>query len=158
MTICISEAAELSSSGGANYAWSPPIGLSCVNCPNPSATPPTTTTYIIMVSSAKNCSATDTVTVFVKGECPEIYVPTGFSPNGDNNNDVLYVFGLMKDLHFVIYNRWGQIVFETSDKLIGWNGEHNGMLVQSGIYAYKFTATDPKGTIVKKSGNITVIR
>lgn len=158
MTICSSEAAELSASGGANYVWSPPTGLSCVSCSNPSAAPPVTTTYIVSVSSAKNCSAADTVTVFVSGECPEIYVPTGFSPNGDNNNDILYVFGVMDDLHFVIYNRWGQIVFETTDKLIGWDGTHHGKLVQSGIYAYKFTATDPKGTVVKKSGNITVIR
>lgn len=158
MTICNSESVELNASGGSSYAWYPAGGLSCLNCENPVASPPVTTTYISIVSNAKNCSASDSVTVYVIGDCPEIYVPTGFSPNGDNNNDVLYVFGTMEDLHFVIYNRWGEVVFETTDKLMGWNGTQKGKPVQSGIYAYKFTAIDAKGASIKKSGNITVIR
>ncbi len=157
VTICNTENAELSASGGANYIWSPPTGLSCVSCANPIASPPATTTYYLIVTDAKNCSASDTVTVFVSGECPEIFVPTGFSPNGDGNNDMLFVFGTMSELEFVIYNRWGQVVFKTNDKLIGWDGKHNGKLVQSGVYAYKFYALDSKGVSVKKAGNITVV-
>ena len=157
VTICSTETAQLSGSGGTNYVWSPPTGLSCVSCANPVATPPSTTSYILLVSTAKNCSASDTVTVFVTGECPEIFVPTGFSPNGDNNNDMLYIFGVMKDLHFTVYNRWGEKVFETTDQLVGWDGNFHGKPVQSGVYAYKFSATDTKGNGVSKSGNITVI-
>jgi gliding motility-associated-like protein len=157
VTICSTESAQLVASGGTNYVWSPPGGLSCTNCPDPVATPVTTTTYTFVVSNTVSCFAVDTVTVFVTGECPEIYVPTGFSPNGDNNNDMLYIFGVMKDLHFTVYNRWGEKVFETTDQLIGWDGTFHGKQVQSGVYAYKFSATDSKGNAVSKSGNITVI-
>ena len=158
-TICNAESTNLTASGGSTYAWAPPTGLSCSNCPNPVATPASTTTYTLVVSNgAANCFGIDTVTVVVKGECPEIYVPTGFSPNGDNNNEMLFVFGDMTDLHFVIYNRWGNVVFETTDKSMGWDGTQNGKPVQSGVYAYKFSATDSKGNAVVKSGNISVIR
>ena len=112
------------------------------------------------VSNAPNCFATDTVTVFVSGECPEIYVPTGFSPNGDNNNDLFYVLGReVKEFHFTVYNRWGQIVFETNDQTAAWDGTQNGKPVQSGVYAYKLTyklPTDKEGVILH--GNITVLK
>ena len=86
-------------------------------------------------------------------------MPTGFSPNGDNNNDMLYIFGGdVKQLHFVVYNRWGQIVFETKDQTIGWDGTHNGKMVQSGVYAYKLIITNSKGVATSTSGNLTVIR
>jgi gliding motility-associated-like protein len=137
----------------------PSTGLSCINCPNPVASPTITTTYTLVVSSGvPNCFGVDTITVYVTGECPEIFIPTGFSPNGDNNNDVYYIYGEVKNLHFVVYNRWGQVVFETKDPKIGWDGTHNGKPVQSGVYAFKFSATNSKGVIIEKSGNITVIR
>ncbi len=157
-TICTTGSTELLVSGGTNYAWSPSIGLSCINCPNPTATPNATTTYYIVVSDAMNCKAIDSIIVFVSGECQDIYVPTGFSPNGDNNNDMFFVFGEMKEMHLVVYNRWGQIVFESWDKMTGWDGKHNGKPVQSGVYAYKFSATDSRNKPIFKSGNMTVIR
>lgn len=159
-TICSTSSAELTASGGSSYTWSPSTGLSCTNCPNPIASPNTTTVYTLIISSsAPNCFGTDSLTVFVTGDCPDIYVPTGFSPNGDNNNDMLFIFGGdVKQLHFVIYNRWGQIVFETKDQTVGWDGTHHGKLVQSGVYAYKLTVTDNKGVLTSTSGNLTVIR
>jgi len=159
-TICSTSSTELSASGGSSYTWTPSTGLTCTNCPNPTASPNTTTTYTLIVSSsAPNCFGVDTVTVFVTGDCPDIYVPTGFSPNGDNNNDMLYIFGGdVKQLHFVVYNRWGQIVFETKDQTIGWDGTHNGKMVQSGVYAYKLIITNSKGVATSTSGNLTVIR
>ncbi len=157
-TICTTGATALAVSGGASYVWSPSSGLSCTNCPDPTATPNSTTTYYILVTDANNCKAIDSIIVFVSGECPEIYLPTGFSPNGDNNNDMLFVFGEMKDMHLVIYNRWGNKVFESFDKTIGWDGKQNGQYVESGVYAYKFDVTDSRGTHMSKSGNITVVR
>lgn len=159
-TICSTGSAPLSASGGSGYTWSPSTGLTCINCPNPTASPNSTTTYTLIVSSsAPNCFGVDSVTVFVTGACPDIYVPTGFSPNGDNNNDMLYIFGGdVKQLHFVVYNRWGQIVFETKDQTTGWDGTQNGKLVQSGVYAYKLSVTDTKGVVTSTSGNLTVIR
>ncbi|MBI3502972.1 MAG: CotH kinase family protein [Bacteroidetes bacterium] len=158
-TTCSTSSVELSASGGTGYSWSPSYALSCTNCPSPMASPTTTTTYYFTVSNAApNCFALDSVVVYITGDCPEIYVPTGFSPNGDNHNDLLTVWGDMKEMHLVIYNRWGQVVFETTDQKTSWDGTFNGSPVQSGIYAYKFSATSSEGKPVVQSGNITVVR
>jgi len=157
-TICNTGSAELNVSGGSSYAWTPPTDLTCTLCPNPTASPSVTTVYYFTVSSGPNCSSLDSVIVFVTGECPDIYLPTGFSPNGDLNNDMLQVFGKLSEMHLVVYNRWGNIVFESSDQTIGWDGTHNGKIVESGVYAYKFFAIDTEGAAISKSGNITVVR
>jgi gliding motility-associated-like protein len=159
-SICTGASAQLSASGGINYTWSPAAGLSCTNCATPTASPTATTTYSLIVSNGPgiNCMDADTLTVFVTGECPDIFVPTGFSPNGDNNNDMFFILGDMKDLNFTVYNRWGQVVFETKDKTIGWDGTFNGKPVQSGVYAYKLNAVDSEGNEVSKNGNITIVR
>jgi gliding motility-associated-like protein len=158
VTICKGGSGELYASGGNSYSWFPSVGLSCTNCPNSTVSLTAATTYTLVASSiAPNCFGVDTVTVFVIGDC-EIYVPTGFSPNGDNNNDVFYIFGGdIKELDFKVYNRWGQIVYETKGQKVEWDGTHNGKPVQSGVYAYTFSVTTSKEKI-QKSGNITVIR
>jgi gliding motility-associated-like protein len=103
-------------------------------------------------------SDSDSVTVTVTGECAEIFVPNGFSPNGDNNNDVFYIFGLIAKLDFTVFDRWGQVVFATKDQAQGWDGTFNGKKLESGIYAYKLTLTNSKGVVTQKAGNITLMR
>jgi large repetitive protein len=98
------------------------------------------------------------MTVIVMDDCPDIYIPTGFSPNGDNNNDVYYVFGQISELNLVIYDRWGHVVFETTDQSKGWDGSCKGKQVESGVYGYRISLTDSQGNIIKKTGNITVVR
>jgi gliding motility-associated-like protein len=68
------------------------------------------------------------------------------------------VFGPVNDFHLIIYNRWGEKVFETNDINTAWDGKYNGELVPSGIYAYIITGKNVKGEPIKKTGNITVIR
>ncbi|MFL5753722.1 MAG: CotH kinase family protein [Bacteroidia bacterium] len=86
-------------------------------------------------------------------------VPTGFSPNGDGNNDVLNVYGTRNVTNFEIeiYNRWGQSVFKSNDKTVGWDGKFSGVDAPVGVYAYRFVAT-VDGVDVAKKGNITLIR
>lgn len=159
-TICNTSQAQLSVSGANTYSWVPAAGLSCSNCATPVATPSVTTTYTVIASgTAPNCMGLDTVTVFVTSDCPDLYIPTGFSPNGDNNNEMLFVMGgELKEMTLTIYNRWGEVVFETTDQLIGWDGKHRNKPVQAGVYAYKFRGTDSKNNLIERSGNITVIR
>lgn len=87
-------------------------------------------------------------------------VPTGFSPNGDGNNDVLNVYGTLNvtEYHMEVYNRWGQKLYETNDKTKGWDGTFKGQEAPVGVYAYVFKATTTDGKQVQKSGNITLIR
>ncbi|NJL75224.1 MAG: gliding motility-associated C-terminal domain-containing protein [Saprospiraceae bacterium] len=58
---------------------------------------------------------------------PYIFVPLAFTPNNDGTNDILYVRGNpIEEVYFAVYNRWGQRVFETTDKNIGWDGTFQG--------------------------------
>jgi gliding motility-associated-like protein len=85
-------------------------------------------------------------------------VPSAFSPNGDSNNDILFVLGSVSDLDFTIYNRWGQQVFQSNDRLKGWDGTFNGQALNAGVFAYRISGTMPNGDKVDKKGNVTLIK
>lgn len=85
----------------------------------------------------------DTAYLFIKTiDNATIKVPTGFTPNGDGNNDILYCrgFGIKKLYHFKIYNRWGQLLYSTSDITQGWDGTYNGDPQNSDTYFYNYEA------------------
>lgn len=88
-----------------------------------------------------------------------IDVPSAFSPNGDGNNDILYARGAaVETLVMKIYNRWGQMVFETNNINHGWDGKYNGVPQEMDAYAYVLYATFIDGSGVEKKGNVTLIR
>lgn len=115
-----------------------------------------------MGSDSVNVSYTqaDHVVAVFRKTVPEVEVgiATAFSPNGDGNNDVLYVLGNLTDIDFEIYNRWGQRVFKTTDKSIGWDGTFNGEALNPSVFAYHLTGKGPMGEIVDRKGNITLVR
>ena len=123
---------------GESYTWTPEDGLSCTTCPDPIASPTETTTYTVTVTTDDGCSSSDTILVIVEQPCTEVFVPTIFSPNGDNVNDIVCVEGsCIRDLDFRIFNRWGEIVFETKDPSECWDGTQNNEPLNTGIFAYK---------------------
>jgi gliding motility-associated-like protein len=88
-----------------------------------------------------------------------IDVPLAFSPNGDGNNDVLYVRGGgVKEMTFRVYNRWGQLIFESHSLNEGWDGRFKGKLQDLETVAYILQATFIDGTTVQKQGNVTIVR
>lgn len=88
-----------------------------------------------------------------------IDVPTAFSPNGDGNNDILYVRGGgIEKLNFKIYNRWGEKIFESNNLLEGWDGTYKGNPVDMEAVAYVLQAFFIDGNNIQKQGNITIIR
>ena len=90
---------------------------------------------------------------------PLIGLPTAFSPNGDGENDILYVRGAaIRTLDLKIFNRWGQLVFETTSKEKGWDGTFNGQPQPIEAYAYVLNATFIDGTTKLMKGNITLLR
>ncbi len=89
---------------------------------------------------------------------PIVFVPTLFSPNGDGVNDVLYVRGQLNSLKFVVYDRWGNKLFETTDQTLGWDGTVNGKPVNNGIYAYYLEAELANGELVKQQGYVVLAR
>lgn len=149
---------------GMVYTWIPNEGIISVDSNTAVVSVDKSTTYTVVVSDSilNQCSRTDSVSIiYIDAICgsPYIYVPNAFTPNGDGENDVMYVRGRnITELYFAIYNRWGQKVFETEDQSVGWDGTYNSMLVDPAVFDYylKFKCDDQKEHFMK--GNITLIR
>lgn len=156
-SINVEEIIQLNGSGGFAYLWQPTTGLDCYTCPDPNASPVVTTTYLLTAMDANGCQATDEMIIEVN--YLPIFIPTGFSPNGDGENDVLFVRGAgIRTMNFIIYDRWGKAVFSSQDKSIGWDGTIDNKKAQSGVYGYQFSGTRPNGDILELKGNVTLFR
>ncbi len=144
---------------GSIYEWSPSSTLSCSNCPDPIASPLVTTTYYLITINGFGCTTEDTVTIDVSDDCGHIFVPNMFSPNGDGHNDELLVFGYcVKEMDFIIYDRWGNKIFESTKQSDGWDGTYKGERMNPGVYAYYLSADLLDGTKINKSGNVALVR
>ncbi|MBA3899016.1 MAG: gliding motility-associated C-terminal domain-containing protein, partial [Bacteroidetes bacterium] len=156
--ILLGTSAALKATGSSNYSWSPNYGLSCVNCPNPVAMPEKTTTYYVSAKNEYGCSWKDTITVTVDPNLL-IFVPNIFSPNGDGQNDVFYVRGKgVKQLRLMIYNRWGEKVFETEDIHQGWDGSFRGQMLSPSVFVYYLEAVLETNQKIIKKGDVTLIK
>lgn len=145
-----------------NYSWTPVAGLNNPLIPNPVASPIETTTYIATYTDINGCVVTDSLIIEVRQvlcEEPEIFIPTGFSPNGDQKNDVLYVRGnSIERMYLALYNRWGELVFESTNKDIGWNGTFKGKPATADVYTYYLEIICFDKSEFKKQGNITLLK
>ncbi len=156
-TIAFGQNVQLTSSGGSTYLWSPSQGLNCNTCTDPVASPLVSTTYTLTVTSDSGCNSQQTITIDVS--CGTVFVPDAFSPNGDGQNDILYVRGdCINTIYFKVFDRWGNKVFETNDKNTGWDGRCRGQAMNSGSYVYYITATLYDGTTQTKKGNVALVR
>ena len=115
---------------------------------------------ILTVTDKHNCVDTAMVLITVVPDVV-IYVPNAFTPNDDGVNDVwLPVISNNSDEIFevVIYSRWGELIFKSNDPHVGWNGKHNGKLVEAGVFTYKITYGDVFNKKYVKTGTVTVVR
>jgi gliding motility-associated-like protein len=148
-----------SSLTGLNYNWSPAFGLNNTNIQNPIATLSNNQTYTVEITTADGCKGNASVKLKVlKG--PDIYIPTAFSPNGDGNNDVLYIYpvGIKKFDFLRIFNRWGQLVFETKNPALGWNGFFKNAALPTGAYVFNVQATTDQNKVINKKGTVMIVR
>jgi gliding motility-associated-like protein len=158
-TIIVGNQTQLNASGGGTYSWSPPTGLSCINCSNPIATPITTTDYCVLVTDGNGCTDSACLTIHVEIPCDELFVPTAFSPNNDGHNELVCLRGTcIQTFYFVIYNRWGEKVFETTDQNRCWDGTYKGKLENTAVFVYNLNATLTSGEKISRKGNISLIR
>ena len=148
-----------------NYVWSPPASLATPNSRITTASPSTTTTYIVDIIDASEfgaCVRSDTVTIYVfEAICgePNIFVPNTFTPNDDGQNDeVLVRGGNITSMEFSIFNRWGELVFETSDQSTGWDGNYKGKTGEPAVYVYHLRVRCDDGQNYFTKGNITLLR
>lgn len=156
------ESTILTASGGGTYSWSPTEGLSCTDCASPTATPTQNMNYCVTVTDSNSCQSKACVNVYLDIQCGELFIPTGFSPNEDNNNDKLEVkinAACVTDYSFMIFDRWGELVFETTKVTDAWDGKFNGKELDNAVFVYyaKLKLIDSTEYIVKK-GNVSIIR
>jgi len=100
------------------------------------------------------------VTVFeLRCSDPDIFVPNTFTPNDDGVNDLLLVRGRhVERLEFLVFDRWGELVFSTTDQRIGWDGTYQGRPVDPAVFVYHPTVDCVDGQRYFTKGNVTVVR
>jgi len=145
---------------GVSNFWEPTDGLDMPNSVTTLASPFNTTTYILNSISEYGCSASDEVTIYVE-VINLIAIPTAFSPNYDGVNDIFHILKTLnvQQIHFFkIFNRWGELLFETSDINQGWDGTVYGKPQDIGAYAFIIKALNRDGEIITKEGSVTLVR
>jgi gliding motility-associated-like protein len=150
----------LKGGGNGDFSWWPSGSLNDAASPSPVATLSDYQTYILTVTTAAGCTGSDDVVVTVfKGS--SVYVPNAFTPNNDRKNDVLkpaYI-GIKKLHNYSLYDRWGELVFKTTDMSKGWDGTFGGSRqALPGTYVWILEATDYLGKVNKMKGTTTLIR
>lgn len=162
--------------GSGGYIWSPTAGLDNPLIANPIASPASTTTYYVTSYFDNNCLTVDSVTIIVEeeiepidttivtppinNESGHIVLPTAFSPNEDGVNDKLQLQQKdMEDLlSFRIFNRWGQVVFETTDWQAYWDGFYRSRPQETGVYIYHIIAINKNKATVEQKGSVLLLR
>jgi len=140
------------------YNWSPAHYLNDPGSAAPITTLPNDYRYVVTGITPDGCKESDDIIIKVyKG--PDIYVPSAFTPNNDGRNDLLNAVPVgMKELRFFrVFNRWGQVVFQTRDAKQGWNGKINGVIQTSGTYIWFAEGVDYKENLVTRKGYVTII-
>lgn len=163
-TVFVGETIQLNAATASQnaFVWTPNPALNRTDILNPDATPTENTTFIIQVTNSDGCRGVDSVSVFAKRficDMPFIFVPNTFTPNGDGENDVLFVrSNVLTELEFVVYNRWGEKVFETHDVSIGWDGYYQGSPCAPDAFAFYLKAKCIGGLEYFTKGDINLIR
>ncbi len=144
------------SSTSGPYVWSPSDFLSCTNCTNPIAAPPSTFTYTVSYTDVNGCSASDDVTIYIE---TLLYVPNTFTPDEDEfNQSFLAMGGNIESFKMLIFNRWGEVIFESNDMEVGWDGTYKGQKCQDGTYVWKIILSDLDGKKKEHVGHVNLIR
>ena len=150
---------QLNATGGLSYSWTPAAPLSDPNIANPIAMLNATQTFTVKAFTPEGCESFDDITVNIyKG--PDIYLPNAFTPNGDAINDLFkgIPVGIKQFNYLKVFNRWGQLIFSTTDYNKGWDGRSQGKDQPGGIYVVLANGIDFKGNIIDKRQTVLLIR
>jgi gliding motility-associated-like protein len=146
------------------YLWQPPIGLNFIDVKSPTFNYNQQQEYTVTLAPPDgSCPTTDTVLVKLadNGSIKSVLnVPNAWSPNGDGHNDKLYPLTInMKELrYFKVFNRWGQLMFETHTLGQGWDGIYNGAPQVMDVYTWIVEAEGLDGVHYKQAGNSILLR
>ena len=143
------------------YAWTPELGLSCTDCANPLVSPFYRQDYVVtisMVNGTATCYGSATLHADVLDPLP-VFVPNSFSPNGDGNNDLFQIYGQgIKTVDLKIFNRWGELVYESNNQFDGWDGTYKGQVQLPQVFTYATKITFLNDKKLDKKGTVTLVR
>lgn len=143
-----------------DFIWSPSTGLNCSTCKNPVASPAVSTQYCVRSSAPcvnGGCIQVDVVC----SRTGDFSVPNAFTPNGDGVNDSYCLKGwdeCSKAFNVKIFDRWGEVIFESDNPNFCWDGRYKGDMLPTGVYIYFITADFDQIPDYKQSGNISLMR
>ncbi len=146
-----------------SFKWIPTTWLNNDTLRNPVATINSTIDiikYKVRVTRPEGCFGEDEIVVRVFSTDPDIFMPTAFTPNNDGKNDILkpIAVGITRLDYFRIYNRWGQLIYETRELESGWDGNFNGSPQASGTFVFVVQGIDYTGKVIFKKGTCVLIR
>ena len=144
------------------YYWTAtpaPIQGSGLQTLSPSFVLSANTRFVLTATSSGQCTQSDTMQAKVL-QGPDIYVPSGFVPNGVSNTNGFAAIpvGIQQFYFLRVFNRWGQLMFETSDSQKGWDGRLRGVPQPMGVYVWMTSGKTGTGAVIQKRGTVTLIR
>ena len=142
------------------YNWTPKRWMSCYDCATPIAQPLESIIYYVDITDPFNCfPQRDSIEINLTVDF-SVDVPMAFSPNGDGVNDRIYVrgWGIKELLDFKIYNRFGEIVYESNRLEEGWDGKYRGQVQNIETYIYSVSVLTYQDKVLTKKGNISLMR
>ena len=146
--------------GASTYVWSPDTWLSATNIANPVSHPETDITYYVIGTDQYGCVGRDSINVSLFMLNPGMYVPTAFTPDGDGNNDVTrpVLLGMRSLIYFKVYNRFGELMFYTTEKDKGWDGIYKGKPQDPATFVWMAQGETYKGKLITQKGYVILIR
>ncbi len=147
-----------------NILWSPALNLSCSDCPNPIARVEASTVFNVEVQDLESgCMTTGQTLVSLRTDCGDdlVFAPNAFSPNNDGDNDIFKVYSstVTQITGMEIYDRWGGVLYQTTNMAEGWDGRSNGDYLPNGVYVYFIEAICPlDGSTMVIKGDISIMR
>jgi gliding motility-associated-like protein len=148
--------------GALSYSWYPDGTLSCLECEHPDAAPSVTTVYCVEGYNEFGCADTSCIKIEVTIDCPTFFIPNAFAPEegGDEANNCFRIYGedCFEEFVLRVYDRWGEVVFETTDSENCWDGNFAGKEMNSGVFVYYLDAVLLTGEPFIRKGNVTLIR
>ncbi len=159
---CASLTANLMATGAAQYLWQPAATLSNSQAAITQASPKNNTWYVLTGTDEKGCINKDSILVAVVAiNINDYKLPNAFTPNDDGRNECFGIkswgFTSITEFKFIVFNRFGNKVFETNDPAICWNGKINGQPADAGTYVYQVTGKTGCGYFSRK-GNVILLR
>ncbi|MBS1914869.1 MAG: gliding motility-associated C-terminal domain-containing protein [Bacteroidetes bacterium] len=142
-----------------SFDWSPANGLDYTDISNPIATLTENASYVLKVTDGFGCYGLDTINIKVFQTLPDIFLPNAFTP-GKNMNNIFrpIAVGVSSLQYFRIYNRWGQLMYSTSQLGQGWDGYYGGKPQDSDTFVWMVEGTSYLGTKIVKKGTMVLIR